>query len=135
MKRLTKNNYVDDSFRLQNELNQLPEYKSNHYTQSQYNVDLWNKVKEIEDIEKELGIDLITLFKAINQKYIFVKEHNTEEKEIVAEYVKPNFINCTFDFIESRKEIGRGRPFSMYGKTWALTKENLEDYDESKKEN
>lgn len=59
--------------------------------------------------------------------YIFVEEQNTEEKEIVAEYVEPNFSKHTFDFKEPRKEIGKGRPFSRIGKTWALTKEELEN--------
>lgn len=84
-----------------------------------------DKLGKQEDIEEDLGIDLVILFKTINQRHIYVREHNTEEKEIVAEPIKPNFINHTFDFIDPRKEIGKGRPFSMYGKTWALTREEL----------
>lgn len=87
----------------------------------------FNKLGQLADIEDELGIDLITLFKVISQGYIFVEEQNTEEKEIVAEYVEPNFKNHTFDFKEPRKEIGKGRPFSRFGKTWSLTKEELEN--------
>lgn len=84
-------------------------------------------LEQHKKIEEELGVDLITLFKVISQGYIFVREHNTEEKEIVAEDVKPNFLNHTFDFKEPRKEIGKGRPFSRIGTTWALTREELEN--------
>lgn len=125
MERLTKNNYADDCFALQNERNQLPEYKSNHYTASQYYVDLWNKVKSIEDIEEELGIDLITLFKA-SKNGIFVEEQNTNKKEIVFEEITLDLNNKLLLFRQPRKEIGKGRNISQYGKTWALKRKELE---------
>lgn len=114
-------------------------YELGHNGSKQYDTDnkndmpinnIWkaiNKLGQLEDIEEELGIDLLTLFKVISQGYIFVEEQNTEEKEIVAEYIEPNFLNHTFDFKEPRKEIGKGRPFSRIGITWALTKEELEN--------
>lgn len=85
-----------------------------------------HKLGQLEDIEEELGIDLVTLFKALKQDSIWVKEHNTKEQEIVYERVILNFLNRTLDFVEPRKEIGRGRNLSGYGETWALTKEELE---------
>lgn len=83
------------------------------------------KLCQLEDIEEELGIDLITLFKALEQDNIWVKEHNTKEQEIVYERVRLNFLNKTLDFVEPRKEIGKGRNLFGYGVTWALTKEEL----------
>lgn len=116
MKRLTKDNYSDDCFRIQNELNQLPEYKSNHYSQSQYNADLWNKVKAIEDIEEELGIDLITLYKALKDG-IYCKIENKIE-HILAPYLT---WHCKKIYICDICNL------NDYGKTWALTKEDLEN--------
>ena len=85
-----------------------------------------DKLGKLEDIEDELGIDLVILFKALKQDNIWVTEHNTKEQEIVYERVRLNFLNRTLDFVEPRKEIGKGRNLFDYGKTWALTKEELE---------
>ena len=40
-------------------------------------------LEALQYIEEELRIDFITLFKALKQGNIWVREHNTEEKEIV----------------------------------------------------
>lgn len=129
MKRLTKDNYVDDCFRLQNEINQLPEYKSNHYTQSQYDVDLWHKVKSIEDIEEELGIDLIILFKALqNGVYYFTNGAQLMKNYV---YLVDNYMSIgtrdrlSYSFITSHE--GKTLLFKDYGKIWALTREELKN--------
>ena len=83
-----------------------------------------NKLGQLEDIEEDLGIDLITLFKAL-KKGVWVREQNTKEKEIVYERIRLNFLIKTLDFIEPRKEIGIGRNLFDYGDSWALTKEEL----------
>ena len=83
-------------------------------------------LQALKDIEEELHIDFITLFKALKQDNIWVREHNTEEKEIVYERIRLNFLNRTLDFVEPREEIGRGRFLIDYGYSWALTKEELE---------
>ncbi len=80
---------------------------------------------EYKTIEEELGIDLITLSKALQQDSIWVREHNTKEKEIVCERIRLNFLNRTLDFVEPRKEIGIGRNLFDYGESWALTREEL----------
>ena len=36
---------------------------------------IFNKLGKLEDIEDELKIDLITLFKALKQKFVFHKEN------------------------------------------------------------
>ena len=83
-------------------------------------------LQALKDIEEELHIDFITLFKALKQDNIWVREHNTEEKEIVYERIRLNFLNRTLDFVEPREEIGRGRFLIDYGYSWALTRDELE---------
>ena len=77
-------------------------------------------VGQLEDIEEELGIDLITLFKALKDGI----------------YIKPNNIYCGSPYLcfaenEHRelefqfKIMGTWYKVKDYGKTWALTKEEL----------
>lgn len=90
-----------------------------------------NKLGQLEDIEEELGIDLITLFKALNygiwcwndkghEEYFFEKplaltkfvtENKYDEKET------ETYRLVGVDYYELKD----------YGKTWALTKEELEN--------
>ena len=84
-----------------------------------------NKLGQYEDIEEEFGVDFITLYKAATCG-ICVREHNTDEQEITFENVVIDFDNHLLLFKFPREEIGKGRSFSGYGKTWALTKEELE---------
>lgn len=65
-----------------------------------------NKLGQIEDIEEELGVDLITLLKALENGFYYKYEHYG------IDFVEPND-----DCLE---EILYG-----YGKSWALTKEEL----------
>ena len=61
------------------------------------------KLGQLEDIEEELGIDLITFFKLMKKNdHIYYRKGN-KIKEGVLTY----------------------GPVSKYGKTWALTKEEL----------
>ena len=77
---------------------------------------------EYKDIEEELGIDLITLFKALTKEYIFIKQDNKIYENNVEFSINKDekgwYINlevCHFDKLY----------FKDYGKTWALTKEEL----------
>lgn len=82
------------------------------------------KLAKLEDIEEELGIDLFTLFialkdgfyvktKDINEGFIsLVKAKDIREINIITESITFN----AFDIVL----------FEDYGKTWALTKEELE---------
>lgn len=93
-----------------------------------------NKLGQLEDIEDELGIDLITLFAALN-KGIWIyrgkkKEHTSWCISINGNgdggYRKTTFwlsykVNG-FDFPDYYEKLN----FKDYGKTWALTKEELE---------
>ena len=79
-----------------------------------------NLLEEYRKIEEELGIDLITLFKA-TQQGIWMKRNN----------VFYFFDNLIVDFkhkclvqIVSNDEV-ETFPFDSYGKDWSLTREEL----------
>lgn len=78
------------------------------------------KLADLEDIEEELGIYLITLFKAQTQGFYIINVSNKIEKVRLSEW--------RFNLI--KKEVHRVQwnnhlLFADYGKTWALTKEEL----------
>jgi len=78
------------------------------------------KLSQLEDIEEELGIDLITLFKALKNG-VWVKTKNDISKHLTVALKKRHHTKEYWLFY---------RPYSHvylkdYGKTWALTKEEL----------
>ena len=105
------------------------------------------KLSKIEDIEEELGIDLITLFKALKQKEVYIRESFCQEVWghweinktllIYLDYVGDNeayddFINKEWVLTFTEWENGFDYHEMLvrlkdYGKTWALTKEELEN--------
>jgi hypothetical protein len=84
------------------------------------------KLGQLEDIEDELGIDLVTLIKALESpKLWFIWKGSI----MVAHKLN------IFFFVDEKRVWFRfsgefmpkvGHPFSDYGKTWALTREELE---------
>ena len=74
-----------------------------------------------EDIEEELGIDLITLFKVL--KNGFYRYRPTAINNVICFIAKPkvNMEQKCFTYGSYGKSY-----FKDYGKTWALTKEELE---------
>lgn len=109
------------------------------------------KLGQLEDIEEELGIDLITLFKALkngcwirkgfygtcylegepifisgNRLHLNLYDYYTEkENEDSDDESESQETLCLFDmYYEDVYNIARVRD---YGKTWALTKEELEN--------
>lgn len=116
-------------------MNRLTIYKSQPNSMFPYQLkdeeittklDSIHKLGQLEDIEQEIGVSLITLFKA-SKNGIFVREQNTNEKEVDFEEVTLDLDNKLLLFRHPRKEIGKGRNISQYGKTWALTREELEN--------
>lgn len=94
--------------------------------------DKWSKaikkLSQLEDIEEELGVDLLTLFKAMKQGIYYVYDTG-ERKDIY--FAKKNFYDDLM-LCKGHSEwflfISREVPavLSDYGKKWALTKEELE---------
>ena len=78
---------------------------------------IYLKLKSLEDIEEELGIDLITLFTAL--KYGIYKKGRNNFKGLILYSKMPmfSFYHKTID-----NEL-----IEDYGKTWALTEEELGD--------
>lgn len=81
---------------------------------------IYDKLFDLEDIEEELGIDFILITKA---KSVFIKDANNDIYEMV---------EFGWDFFNKRVIGLAGSPtrlvyacFKDYGKTWALTKEEL----------
>ena len=96
------------------------------------------KLGQIEDLEDELEIDLLTLFKALNKGF-YIKYNNKivhipPDKNITVNFWY-NIINVSIPpkfFIDCKKgtdylseEIDEEYWFKDYGKDWALTKEEL----------
>ena len=82
------------------------------------------KLKDLEDIEDELGIELITLFKALKDGFYY----KGKEKKCRFCYVSACFgsielknAGILYSTISNKKYFY----FKDYGKTWALTKEEL----------
>lgn len=80
------------------------------------------KLCQLEDIEDELGIDLITLLKAY-KKGIYYKGCNHKIKDVeiffTCNCIPRYFCECVVD------GSGKTLYFKDCGKTWALTKEEL----------
>ena len=77
-----------------------------------------NKLGQLEDIEEELGIDLITLFKALKNG-CYVKPWT----EIKHSYeIRTGSDNIHLFLLD---ENDNHYSLKDYGKTWALTKEEL----------
>ena len=108
MNRLTK----------KNDIGYFPAYeretKENYY-------DLVYKLGVLEDIEDELELDLITLFKALKQKFVFHKENI--KIELLGLHIKSDELYL-YGFVEDTTHAVY-LSLKEYGKTWALTKEKL----------
>ena len=91
------------------------EYESN---ESEYNV--WQKLGQLEDIEDDLGIDLVTLFKLINTKKLYAYGH------IGIIEVKNNGVNIKGRTIIIYNGVCTSEyALYNYGKYFVLTKEEL----------
>ena len=101
---------------------------------------IFNKLGQLEDIEEENGIDLITLFKALkdgfyikyNDKivHIFPDKHITINfwYKTINVFIPPKFfIDCKKGTDYLSETIDEEYWFKDYGITWAITKEELED--------
>ena len=88
--------------------------------------ELYDKLGKLEDIEEELGIDLITYFKLKPYEIIYVK-FDENDKDVLAFPiyeidVENKFVSIILDECDTGEYL-----FKDYGKTWALTREVLEN--------
>lgn len=103
--------------------------KFEYETDNLYAVD---KLGKLEDLEEELGIDLITLFKALKDGiYFFENDFETNNKEV--NFTKRPRLYYSVDFNCLCFEILLGAwkvKLKDYGKTWALSRNDLEEQDD-----
>ena len=87
---------------------------------------LLNKLGQLEDIEEELGIDLITLFKILKRKHIYCVQKYCKEIQQMIMYGECDLTGI-FVYEEGFEypECSHHLSYKDYGKTWALTKEEL----------
>ena len=81
---------------------------------------IYEKFGRIEDIETELGIDLITYFKLINAENVYSYGHTN----IMKNTGQVNIYDRTITIWNG--SCHQIYPLSEYGKSFALTKEELE---------
>ena len=122
MSRLTNKDcykYEDFVFSLRNKLIGTSEVDDSMY----------KKLKSLENIEEEIGIDLITLYKALKNGFWSIDENKHIYK------MKPDKGNggamsfyASCDCIIAEDTFNDQYIFLLkdYGKTWALTREELE---------
>lgn len=96
---------------------------------------MFTKLSQLEDIEEELGIDLVTLHKALYDGFYFISRECGKIWDTRL-YLKPLF--CAYNkTIEIQQYVDNAGGYwykntnefvrlKDYGKTWALTKEELE---------
>ena len=98
-----------------------------HYTTKELatELDCIDKLGQLEDIEEELGIDLVTLFKALNNGVWEIDDYTKKIKQTEIRGIElyglcaiwsPTIPECDYTL-----------KYQDYGKTWALTKEELEN--------
>ena len=132
------------SQQLQNMINRFTkEAKENRYTSHDYDIitevpgdeeDMQqyanNKLGRYEDIEDKLGVELSTLFKALKGD-CFVKTEDNRVIETIEGFIGEDCSYIHFDvYGEDYKNLYDVESIYVdtkdYGKTWALTKEELE---------
>ena len=108
MNRLTK----------KNDIGYFPAYeretKENYY-------DLVHKLGVLEDLEEEIGIDFITLFKILKQRFIYDKDQ--VKVELLGLHIKSDELYL-YGFVEDTMHAVYLR-LKDYGKTWVLDKEEF----------
>ena len=88
-------------------------------------IDASNKLGQLEDIEEELGIDLITLNKLRKADKIYVKFFD-EIQEWNKTKIELRNCNIWYGYFAG-KGYGLSQPLSNYGTGFALTREELEN--------
>lgn len=93
----------------------------NYYTTGEDIGKAYPKLGQLEDIEEELGIDLVKLIECIRNEKGIWKRENGDGKLINTRCM----LTCEFGYwrVYDKETV---YDLKDYGKTWALTKEELE---------
>lgn len=88
----------------------------------------YKKLYQLEDLEDELGLDLITLFKALKYGVCYITSQNQLTHDYV--WLYDNYVSASvrdklsYSLLTCfQKQI---LSFEDYGKTWSIYRENLE---------
>lgn len=81
-------------------------------------------IGEYEELEEELGISLVILLKAKKVYFKYFSGDEIKESYRVHFDITRNIL-IVYEYPED--EFGNGFSLKEYGKTWALTREELED--------
>lgn len=102
-------------------------FRNKLITPSEIDNAIYKKLKSFEDIEEELGIDLITLFKSLKYGFYFkYKDKIISSNDYLFQISVTSKGNFIFDIVVHNLSFLLIK-FKDYGKTWALTREELED--------
>ena len=82
---------------------------------------MYVKLKSLEDLEEEIGIDFITLSKILKQRFVYDKDQ--VKIELLGLHIKSNELYL-YGFVEETMHAVYLR-LKNYGKTWTITKEKL----------
>ena len=95
---------------------------------------------EYKCIEEELGIDLITLFKALKNGVYYdigsktIRYYEIDGSQYIDIDIQDQFLNLMYvSPYEDSCHCEMSLALDDYGKTWALTKEELENEEHSKR--
>ena len=94
----------------------------------------WDKrfkelIKPYKDIEKELGIDLITYIKLVQEGFYGFCRDEDHDKPYIFQFLPHDFVAFSDELVvyrEDSDEVYTTYKYKDYGKTWSLTKEELE---------
>lgn len=111
------------------------EYGANGFccTDAEQLAKVYDKLGRLEDIEDKLGVDIVRLYKALTRNIIYYKNeisNEIDECECVYSSIT-KYENNIYAFMLLLKNLNNEESYMVatidYGKTWALTKEELED--------
>lgn len=93
-------------------------------------------IGEREDLEQELGLDLITTFKALNGTIATRKENGDIQVSWFCHTIRKKTVGVGDELVEEYCILRGDDDFFLkdYGKTWALTSEELEPVKVNSKE-
>lgn len=122
MNRLTDkncNNYDDFVF----------SFRNSQITQSELDNGIYKKLKQLEDIQEDLGFDLhlaVDICKKANeQKYVYVKESYGISKLTLSDDLDVELFHHRL--YSNSRGIWVSLDLKEYGKKWALIREDLEN--------
>ena len=96
-------------------------YQNRETIQSGTDFAMYVKLKSLEDLEEELGIDFIALSKILKQRFIYDK--NQVKIELLGLHIKSDELYL-YGFVEDTMHAVYLR-LKDYGTTWTMTKEKL----------